>query len=52
MCDENCVGCIGSSYNCTIVSGCKVNHFYNNATNSCVYICPNGLYGDVTTKFC
>lgn len=52
MCDINCVGCYGSATNCTQDSGCKVNYFYNNATNSCVLICPDGTYGNVITKFC
>lgn len=52
MCDSNCVGCLGTSNNCTSQDGCKVNYFYNNATNSCVLICPDGTYADVLTKFC
>jgi proprotein convertase subtilisin/kexin type 5 len=52
MCDANCVGCYGSATNCTLASGCKVNNFYNNATNSCVLVCPDGTFGNVATKFC
>ena len=52
MCDSNCVGCFGSATNCTIDTGCKVNYYYNNATNSCVLICPDGTFPNVVTKFC
>ena len=52
MCDSNCVGCYLNSLNCTMESGCKANYFYNNATNSCVLICPDGTFGNVVTKFC
>ena len=52
MCDANCVACFGTSTNCTQASGCKVNNFFNNATNSCVSVCPNGTFGNVVTKFC
>ena len=52
MCDANCVGCFGTATNCTSASGCRVNYFFNNATNSCVLICPDGTFGNVVTKYC
>jgi len=52
MCDINCVGCFGTSTNCTQVNGCKVNLFYNNATQSCLSTCFDGTYGNFVTKFC
>jgi hypothetical protein len=52
MCNENCVGCSGSASNCTLGSGCKANLFFNNASNSCVSVCPDGTFANPVTKYC
>ena len=52
MCDSNCVGCFGTATNCTQSDKCKVNYFFNNATNSCVLLCPNGTFPNAITKYC
>ena len=51
-CDSSCIGCSGTATNCSQGSGCRANMFYNNATNSCVYTCPDGTFANSLTKFC
>jgi proprotein convertase subtilisin/kexin type 5 len=51
-CSSNCVGCQGSASNCSADVGCLTNSFFNNATNSCLLVCPDAFYGDTITGFC
>ncbi len=52
LCSDNCVGCQGTSGNCTLTDGCKANQYFNNATNSCVLVCPDGTFPNVVSRFC
>ena len=53
-CSSNCVGCEGAASNClsNVTGVCPSNLFFNNATNSCVLVCPDGTYGDSISRFC
>ena len=51
-CSSNCVGCSVKADNCTTANGCFANHYYNNATSSCLLVCPDGTYEDPVTGFC
>ena len=52
MCSSECVGCSGSATNCTDDVGCPAGRVFNNATNSCVLACADGLYRDFSTGYC
>ena len=51
-CSSNCIGCSVTADNCTAANGCPANHFYNNATNGCVLVCPDGTFGNTISRVC
>lgn len=49
-CSSGCVGCEGSSTNCTAANGCNAGTYFYAATNSCLTTCPTTFYPSVTAS--